>query len=99
MTNQHLSHEERYQIEAFMKAGQSQTQIAEHLGRHRTTIHRELNRNSGQRGYRPKQASELAAERAQGSRNAVRITTDVLSQANAYLALQWSPVQIAENFP
>lgn len=99
MTYKHLSHEERYQIEAFMKAGQSQTQIAEHLGRHRSTINRELNRNSGQRGYRPKQAGELAAERAQGSRNAVRIGTDVLTQANAYLALQWSPVQIAGKLP
>ena len=99
MTYQHLSHEERYQIEAFMKAGQSQTQIAAQLGRHRSTINRELRRNSGRRGYRPKQAGEFAANRARGSRNAVRITTDVMAQANAYLALQWSPVQIAAKLP
>lgn len=95
MTYKHLSHIERYQIQAFMKAGQNQSQIAHHLGRHKSTISREVRRNAGQRGYRPKQACELAAQRAQGSRNAKCVEPDVLAQAAFYLAMQWSPEQIA----
>jgi IS30 family transposase len=53
-----------------MKAGHDQTQIAKLLDRHKSTISRELIRNTGTRGYRPKQACEFSAERAQNSRNA-----------------------------
>jgi transposase, IS30 family len=49
-----LTQEERYQIHALMKAGHSQTEIASVLGRDKSTISRELKRNQGQRGYRPK---------------------------------------------
>ena len=70
MTYQHLSHHERYQIAVLMKAGQIQTQIAAILGRHKSTVSREIHRNTGLRGYRPRQASQLAYARSQGSRNA-----------------------------
>ncbi|MEB3213581.1 MAG: helix-turn-helix domain-containing protein [Leptolyngbyaceae bacterium] len=60
MTYQHLSHHERYQIAALMKAGQNQTQIAAILGRHKSTVSREIHRNTELRGYRPRQASQLA---------------------------------------
>ena len=53
-----------------MKANQSITQSADQLGRHKSTISRELGRNEGRRGYRPKQACELALSRSQGRRNA-----------------------------
>jgi len=43
-----------------MKAQHSIMQIASLIGRHKSTISRELRRNTGSRGYRPKQASELA---------------------------------------
>jgi transposase, IS30 family len=36
-----------------MKAGHDQTQIALLLNMHKSTISRELNRNTGSRGYRP----------------------------------------------
>ena len=50
----HLTYEERCQIEALKKSGLSVVLIAEQLGRHRATIYREINRNSGKRGYRHK---------------------------------------------
>jgi IS30 family transposase len=53
-----------------MKAGHDQSQIANLLDRHKSTISRELSRNTGSRGYRPKQACEMSADRAQNSRNA-----------------------------
>jgi IS30 family transposase len=45
MTYKHLSQEERYQIYILMSAGNSQQQIAELLGRHKSTISREIARN------------------------------------------------------
>lgn len=53
----HLTFEERGFLYRLKKKGKSNTEIAELMGRHRSTIGRELNRNSGQRGYRPKQAN------------------------------------------
>ena len=63
MSYKHLSQIERYQIYSLMKANQSITQIADQLGRHKSTISRELGRNEGRRGYRPNQACELALSR------------------------------------
>jgi IS30 family transposase len=73
MNYKHLSQIERYQIYSLIKANQSITQIAAQLGRHKSTISRELSRNEGLRGYRPKQACELALARSQGSRNAQQV--------------------------
>jgi IS30 family transposase len=72
MTYRHLSREERYQISALLKEGLTQSQIALNLKRHKSTISREIARNSGLRGYRPRQASLLAEERSINSRNAAR---------------------------
>jgi IS30 family transposase len=52
----HRSLEERYQIHSLLKAKQTISQIARLLGRHRSTISRELGRGRGQRGYRAEQA-------------------------------------------
>lgn len=99
MTYQHLSHHERYQIAALMKAGQNQTQIATILGRHKSTISREVTRNKGRRGYRPRQATLSAEARAQGSRNAKTVSQETLRQAFDLVRQQWSPEQVAAKLP
>lgn len=99
MNYKHLSQIERYQIYSLMKANQSITQIADQLGRHKSTISRELGRNEGCRGYRPKQACELALHRSQGSRNAREVEPWVKREADVLLGLQWSPEQIAGKLP
>lgn len=43
---QHLSQPQRYQIEALLKAGYSKIAVARQLGVHRSTICREIKRNS-----------------------------------------------------
>ncbi len=43
----HLSREERYQIHSLLKAKQTISDIARLLGRHRSTISRELSRGCG----------------------------------------------------
>ena len=99
MKYKHLSQAERYQIYALMKAGHDQTQIAKLLDRHKSTISRELIRNTGSRGYRPKQACEFSAERAQNSRNAPTVEPWVREEACSLVRMQWSPEQIAARLP
>ena len=53
-----LTQGQRYQIEALVKTGHNQTMIAKVLTVNKSTISRELKRNRGLRGYRPKQAHE-----------------------------------------
>ncbi len=82
-----------------MKAGHDQTHIAKLLDRHKSTISRELSRNCGLKGYRPKQACELRAKRSEQSRNAATVPAWVCEQAAHLLCLQWSPEQIAGKLP
>jgi IS30 family transposase len=95
MTYHHLSREERYQISALLKEGLNQSEIALNLGRHKTTISREIARNSGLRGYRPKQACFLAEQRSICSRNARQIHPSDWLLVKRYLQIQWSPEQIS----
>ena len=96
MTYQHLSQTERYQIYILMKDGKTQSQIATLMDRHKSTISREIARNTGNRGYRPKQACLLAEERSLGSRNAVHINPKDWDMAVTCLHKKWSPEQIAD---
>jgi IS30 family transposase len=65
------------------------------MDRHKSTISRELARNTGNRGYRPRKACLLAEERSLGSRNAAQINPKDWGKAVDCLLVQWSPVQIA----
>ena len=47
MTHNHLSPNERYQIQAWLEQDLSKSQMARRLGRHRSTIYRELARCEG----------------------------------------------------
>jgi len=99
MNSKHLSQIERYQIHSLMKAQHNITQIARLLGRDKSTISRELSLNAGCRGYKAKQACELACKRSESSRNANTLAPWVKEQASALLRLQWSPEQIAGKLP
>jgi IS30 family transposase len=58
-----LTQEQRYQIYSLLKAGHNQTEIANNIQVHKSTISRELRRNRGLKGYRPKKAHEFALSR------------------------------------
>ena len=53
MNYKQLTENERYQISVMKKAGHSQKEISEWLGRSASTVSRALRRNRGLRGYRP----------------------------------------------
>lgn len=89
-----LVHEQRYQIYALMKADHTQTEIAEILGVHKSTISRELRRNCGLRGYRPKQAHGLAMDR-QANRATAHLSDSTWPLVDSLLREDWSPEQIS----
>jgi IS30 family transposase len=63
MNYTHLTQDERYQIAILNKAGHNQSDIARVMNRPKSTISREMKRNRGERGYRPKQAREFSQAR------------------------------------
>jgi hypothetical protein len=88
-----LTREERYQIYALKKAGHTQIEIANVLERNKSTISRELSRNCGRRGYRPKQAHHMSEER--WATNARTIDDATWQFTHERLLEQWSPEQIS----
>lgn len=88
-----LTQAQRYQIYALMKAGHNQTQIADIVGIHKSTVSRELRRNTGGRGYRPQQAHSFCLQR-RVQKAPPRITTKTWRMIERLLRLQWSPEQI-----
>lgn len=90
----HLTQEERYQIYSDKKAGFSNQSIADSLGRHVSTIKRELHRNLGGNGYRPQQAHRFAQERHQLKPKAIKMTEGMKAHIRERLEQQWSPEQI-----
>ncbi len=91
-----LTEEDRIEIYAMKQAGKQQKQIAKVLGVHPCTISRELDRNTGRRGYRPKQAQQNTLERRHHSRKAVKMTPETIDCIERKLRQDHSPEQIAE---
>lgn len=92
----HLTYEQRCQIYTLKKRGDSPATIAIELEVHRSTIIRELERNSGQRGYRYKQAQEESEKRRSDVSNPnLKMTSQLSFLIEKDLKLQWSPVQIS----
>jgi IS30 family transposase len=73
----------------------SHAEIARTMDRDRSTIGRELKRNKGARGYRPKQAQRLADQRRLSSRRPSKMDDpDVKEYVEERLKRRWSPEQI-----
>ena len=95
MTYTHLTQEERYQIAILAKASHGQSAIAQLMNRHKSTISRELRRNRGLRGYRPKQAHEFSQARMRACENGPRVAPKTWAVVEAKLEETWSPQQIS----
>jgi IS30 family transposase len=77
-----------------MKAGLFQTEIAQVIGVHKSTISRERRRNRGLRGYRPKQAQRFAEIR-RAKAVTTRISPDTWILVERLVKNDWSPEQIS----
>lgn len=88
-----LTSEQRYQIYALLKKNHSQAEIACVIGVDKSTICRELKRNTGGRGYRPKQAQNLALQRRE-EKIRFGISETTWQRVEQLLREDWSPQQI-----
>src|SRR5215212_1730930 len=93
MTYRQLSPEERYMLAALRKQGFNKSQIARALGRHRSTVGRELRRNSTRADgrYRAGTAQERANGRRSRSRRHSRFSPADFALVGELLCRQWSP--------
>jgi len=93
-----LSASEREEIRVGIEAGESDEAIAARLGRHRSTIWREVAANGGRRHYRAAAAEERAARAALRPKNPWTEERPWLWEEVQRLlrTKKWSPEQIAE---
>jgi len=94
-TYKQLTSEQRYQISVLKKIGYGPSKIAQELEVHKSTISRELSRNIGERGYRPKQANEKALERRTNATARKRISAETWEVVEEKLRQDWSPEQVS----
>jgi IS30 family transposase len=97
MKYRQLTSEDRYILSALRTQGCNQSQIARHLGRHRSTVSRELRRNSATLDgcYRVSKAIERTNGRRSRSRRNLRFTPQDFQHVEALLRKQWSPEQVS----
>ena len=90
-----LTQVDRIRIKDFLILGLSQTQIADKLKVHKSTISREIKRNSGLKGYRFKQAQRTAEQRQAFRSNLRKWTATLEKKVRVLLKRKWSPEQIS----
>ena len=97
MTYCQLTSGERYMLAALRRQGLNQAESARALGRHRSTIGRELRRNSTRADgrYRAFTAQERTNGRRSRSRRNQRFSAEDFALVDELLRRQWSPEQVA----
>ncbi len=91
-----LSFDERCVISAMVGVGASARQIADELGRHSSTVRREINRAGGRGVYRAEDAQTEAEVRARRPKVPKLVTDPQLAEAvTERLGMGWSPHAVA----
>jgi transposase, IS30 family len=88
LSYQQLTNDERYQVRACLQIGMKQVNIAKLLKRSPATIFREIKRNTGKRGYRPKQVNDQAIM--------CRLTAEKFIKLTNELKQELSPEQVCD---
>ena len=95
-SGRYLSLAEREEIMVLHAQDLPRAEIARRLGRHRSTIGRELDRNSTLTGYRASTAQHTAERRAKRPKTAkLAADPDLHDRVQQDLTARWSPEQIA----
>ncbi len=97
MTYRQITYAERYTLGLLRQGGLAPAAIARVLGRHRSTIRREVRRNGTPRDdcYRPLLAEWYARSRRSRSRRNRRFSASDWARIQALVREDWSPEQIA----
>jgi IS30 family transposase len=98
MKYQQLTSNDRYILAALRRQGISISDIADELGKHRSTIYREINRNSCHiidGSYRPSKAQRRTVARRQRSCRNTHFSDADFALVKSLLLKKWSPEQIA----
>jgi IS30 family transposase len=90
-----LTRGKRYQIRALLKAGNSQSKVAFYLKVHKSTISREIRRNRGHKGYRPRQAHEKAMARRCQAAKRIKMSPAMIILVSHYISQDFSPEQVS----
>lgn len=97
----HLTQEQRYQIEALLKTNSSKSKIASIIGVHPSTIYRELKRNTAKRGrtagkYKADNAQRRTTLRHKKKFKQIRLTEELKEEiAHLLRDKKWSPELIS----
>ncbi|MDN8591243.1 IS30 family transposase [Paenibacillus sp. 11B] len=98
MSYTHLSIMERSKLETLHRQGQSSRAIAKELGRHPSTICRELDRATSTQPYHAEQAQSAYEERRKASISPGKWSEAIVISLEEKLQATWSPEQITERF-
>jgi len=96
--SKHLTQGQRYHIEAYRNAGYGNSEIAESIGVHPSTIGRELKRNSSpvRQKYGAASAHEMATLRKSvNSSVPTKMKSATLLLIDKYIQKDWSPEQVS----
>ena len=96
MYYQQLTKDERYQIKACLQIDMKQVDIAKLLKRSPATISREIKRNTGKRGYRPKQANDQATMRRLTAEKSIKLTNELKQDIVKLIKQELSPEQVCD---
>lgn len=95
MSYSRVTWEDRIKIKLLLQQGKTNTEIAKLVEKNKSTIGREIKRNSGGRGYRPKQAQGRAEAREKLKHSPYVLTDELKKEIRKRLKKKWSPEQIS----
>lgn len=94
-TYRRVTMEDRIQIKSYLESGLNQTEIADKLDFNKSTISRELIRNTGARGYRFRHAQQRADSRQEWRSKRRKLTKNTTKIIDKLLKSKWSSDQIS----
>jgi IS30 family transposase len=95
MSYSRVTWEDRIKIKLLLQQGKNKSEIAEIIGKDKSTVGREIKRNTGGRGYRPKQAQMFAEEREAAKHRPYKMNEQTCAEIKKRLKKKWSPEQIS----
>ncbi|RAI86062.1 helix-turn-helix protein [Paenibacillus pabuli] len=98
MSYSHLRIFERSKLEILHRQGKSARAIAEELGRHHTTICREISRNVHLESYQAESSQQAYVQRRKALVSKGKWTKDHAEELEEKLHTTWSTEQIVERF-